>query len=585
MIHSPLWLLIGAVLAGGGAPVAGEVPSLDAETLDGAVQRGIFALLDRIEVECFVRFRNRPGRRPRFIEITGRLIEERATHVLLRLSDGSEQRIERDDILVMRQRGLVQPDMGEPHNGGPSALIAFALLSADVSPRQSPLSALLATLEEHPLPGTYSRALRAAAWARCVERAGHARERSHYQRLLNIDVAWLAQAARPNGYYSYVRDGDAHEDNSVTQFANLAMAAAAEAWAEVPPRYWEAVEHHWLSLQLPNGGWSYNDDNKQPRPSMTVAGANSLYLVLDHLYPRLERPYRRLEGARVFDSVQQKRARVFEALRRADAALAADPPAIHDWHGYNLFGLERLGIASGRIDIGGRDWFMSHAPELIGREWGGDAIADSFALIFLVFGRAPIWIQQLDWGGRSMERQRNGRALHFLTKYLSRTFEKPHRWRWIPEDAELSALEASPILYIAGDEALSLSSASQERLRAYLDRGGALFLHADLADKRFVESSTAMFERMYREQGWRFRQLPEDHKLFSCYYGREGGWKSPPPLWGLSDGQRERILLCPVDIAGAWHQNLMRFHPDLFQLMVNVRVYLAPSYRALRARP
>src|SRR5437667_345743 len=80
----------------------------------------------------------------------------------------------------------------------------------------------------------------------------------HYRQLLNDDAAWLIKSMRPGGWYTYDRKSE-HADNSVTQFANLGLWAAADALAEVPASYWATVEKHWLTGQRPDGGWAYSD--------------------------------------------------------------------------------------------------------------------------------------------------------------------------------------------------------------------------------------------------------------------------------------------------------------------------------------
>lgn len=282
--------------AGGHATDAPPRPAFaHGETaLAQTVQAGIDALRKRIVVRAEVQYRARRGEPA--AAARGRVLARSAGSLRLQVDHGGEVTIPLDAILRIQQSADVDADLPEPNNGGPAALLAYTLLAAGVRADDAWLGPLLTTLETHPLPGTYARGLRAAVYARRIEHGGSAAERGRLRRLLNNDVRWLMNAMKANGYYSYDLKG-VHRDNSVTQLANLGMWAASDAFAEVPGAYWRGVERHWLESQHADGGWAYAPQDGDSRPSMTVAGANSLYLVLDRRYPKLERPYVRFRGA------------------------------------------------------------------------------------------------------------------------------------------------------------------------------------------------------------------------------------------------------------------------------------------------
>ena len=96
-------------------------------------------------------------------------------------------------------------------------------------------------------------------------------------------------------------------------------------------------------------------------------------------------------------------------------------PGKNTYFYYYLYGVERVGIASGYSRFGEKDWFRLGAAELIRRlcKWdetthaftvhertAGDGRATTiktddlaFALMFLSRGRAPVAINKLDFGG------------------------------------------------------------------------------------------------------------------------------------------------------------------------------------------
>ena len=318
---------------------------------------------------------------------------------------------------------------------------------------------------------------------------------------------------------------------------------------------------------------------------MTVAGCNSLHIVLDQYYARLDYPYVWFQGARPNRRVREEIRRLQEALKRGDDFLKLHPPNAANFFGYELFGLERLGLAGGQAVIGGQDWFREHVGDVARRRWGEDAVADAFALIFLVHGRAPVVFQKLEHGSTDEDWNYYHRDLSGLCRYLTRSFERLHRWQRIPVNAGLTELQDAPLLYISGRGRLSLPADTRRRLRRYIEEGGVIFLHADLASKTFVQSATALFEEMFREYDFRFRPVETDHPVYACRFdcrAREN--QKAVPLLALGDGPRVYVWLCPVDIAGAWHQQRLGRHEVLYQLMGNVRIYSAPPYSRLPSR-
>lgn len=661
-----------------------EAPPADAAAtqpvyLERELQRAIDAVYRGVGVEVNVRYRG-AGSGRNILERSGRLIRRTVGELVLR-SAGRTVRIAADEIIRIRYEAVLDSHFGGDNEGGAHALAAFALLTAGVNVNEPHLAALLSTLSTHPLPGTYGRSLRAAVWAYCFELAGDPLERARYRRLLNDDVQWLLTSSLRDAAYGYTRPKDrrtGRTDNSLTQFAHLGMAVADDASAEIPSNFWAAVERHWLGSQQPDGGWKYEDIEPTSKPSMTVAGANSLYLVLDHRYTRMEPRYVRFKGARPPSRFVQRRSEIYDAIARADGYLAQHPPPIQDYGGYNLFGLERLGVTSGNAFVGGRDWYRFHLPAVEGVRTGADITADCFALIFLVYGRAPVWIQELVWSVDPARSHPYGRDLHFATRFINQALERKLRWQNVPEaSAGLNTLLDAPVLYISGPRQLMLTAKMQEDIRRYVDRGGAVILHADFGSDDFTRTARKMFERIFADRGWKFRTLPADHPVYRCHYGRASEWRDRPPLLGMggadssspapderrgdaavppalkgdsatvppvirgdaggfvrgepddsglspsgfaiarppatqptskppdrSTGRlpgssrrrrasteawspvgRDRIILIPVDLAGAWHQNRTRAERDLFELAVNLRVYLAPPYEDLPFRP
>jgi hypothetical protein len=558
-----------------------------AESIPSAIDAGTKALLKSIDLhdEIVAMDPARPGETRRY---RGRVVKRSSDFIQLEEDNGSKVRILRRDIQHWIPSGMVRPEMEEDHFlGGPSALAALALVNAGVEPGESRLAALLGALagQDVSKTGTYVRSIRACVWSALIERQVGKVTRAKFKKLLADDVHWLQRAGGNSGLYTYTMGGGG--DHSNTQFANLGLWAGGIGGVEISPQSWQIMSRHWLETQSAGGGWSYTSSFDQPTSSMTVAGCNSLYIALDRFYARSDYPYVIFEGARPNKKARQAIGRVYDAIRRGDAFLKAHPSDVNAFYGYELFGLERLGVASGSALIGGKDWFNAYAGRTAERRWGSKPVADAFALIFLVHGRAPIFFQKLEHGKSFEDWNYYHRDLASLCRYLSRTFERIHRWQRVERDAGLEDLQKAPILYISGSDKLELAKTLEENIHQYILEGGTVFLHADRASKAFAKSGEKLFENMFRERDMHFIELPEDHPVYRCHFGTgTTTFKRRIPLRGLSDGSRICVFLCPVDIAGAWHQNRNNLE-DLFRIMANIRTYSVPPYGELleKGRP
>lgn len=562
---------------------------VNADDVERAIKNGKAALLARIrdndEITWLV------GNTTEIRTASGRVVRQRGGAVELETADGQTISIPRGRIRIWRKRGFVDQELSDPYNGGPTALAAFALLCADTELNDERMQRMVQALVEHPLPeaGTYVRSLRTGVWAKLLDAPRITSEqRVRFKRLLYKDVQWLRAEMKPDGAFDYghgISVNPGSGDASNTQFGNLGLWLGDLKGGEVGRDAWLRVERYWMNGQDDGGGWSYIANGNKPTSSMTVAGCNSLYIVLERVYARGDRPYVRYAGCKPNRNVRKRVAEIFQAIHDGNSYLEQFPPDIEQHQRYELFGIERLGLASGRAEIGGQDWFRDFAGAAMHHDWGRDVIEDAFTLIFLVHGQAPVLFQKLEHGNDEDAWNFYFRDLHGLTQYLSHSFERLYRWQNVPADADLRMLEDAPILMISGHSQLQLSNDRLQQLRAYIDQGGLVFLHADHGNRGFAKSAKALFESLFKVEGLEFTRLPEDHALYTCLHGKDSHRKRIP-LEAIADGPRLLVLLSPVDLAGAWHQQRDNFQ-DIFEIMANLRVYAAPSHdelpRVLRA--
>ncbi len=581
-LPSWVWLL--------GLAGTARVRADDAERVQRAIEAGTQALLDRIGDQDVLRYR-KGKRNGETTTVRGRVIRDRGATLEFEPENGKRIYICKTLIEEWTRAGYVTPEMAGMHYGGRSALAALALIAAGVKPGH-PMAARLLEAMEHDKAdgaGTYVHSLRACVWSAILDRSSGSAGKARYRKLLRDEMQWLTGEMLESGAFGYgARAG--RPDNSNTQFANLGMWAGDIAEIELAGKYWLATEKHWLGSQHPGGGWGYQQGEiGWPSSSMTLAGCNSLYIVLDRYYAKADEGYRLFRGAPARPKLRQRMERVYRAIEDGDRFLASNPPDVSSFFGYELFGLERLGLASGQARIGGLDWFRHYAPSVAGHPWGSDPVADAFALIFLVHGQAPVLFQKIEHGKKPDDWNYYHRDLQGLTRYLSRTFERLYRWQRIPVDASLQSLEDAPFLYIGGAGRLALPAETMATIREYVDRGGTVFLHADRASESFVEGAAETFGAAFADRGLVFENLKPNHPLYHCHFGYGShAWEHEIPLRAIADGPRLLVVLSPVDLAGAWHQDARRFE-DVFRIMANLRVYSAPPYqelpRVLRSSP
>jgi hypothetical protein len=109
--------------------------------------------------------------------------------------------------------------------------------------------------------------------------------KAHESELKSL-VSLLLRFQRGSGGFSSDRGGDGDADigdNSMTQFAIMAMWEAEQAGINMPPAAWQRVAAWQVGTQMPDGGFRYRPSQGElPTLTMTAAGAASLYICAAH---------------------------------------------------------------------------------------------------------------------------------------------------------------------------------------------------------------------------------------------------------------------------------------------------------------
>ena len=185
---------------------------------------------------------------------------------------------------------------------------------------------------------------------------------------------------QPNDWY----------DRSNSQYAVLGMWALEQAGGQVPSQYWQIVDTAWKRSQTNEGGWSYREEG-EVTPAMTAAGIATLFITQDYT---LRRDWSKAQGG-VKDPFIERGLSWMD--NHIDEAIRSSY--------YTLYGIERIGAASGRRFFGTTDWYELGADFLVSQQkedgsWQGDrgAIPDTcFGLLFLARGREPLLMEKLEY--------------------------------------------------------------------------------------------------------------------------------------------------------------------------------------------
>ena len=428
--------------------------------------------------------------------------------------------------------------------GGYTPLVVLAMLHAGESYQDPRLREAVAHIEKADLRGTYAVALRAHVWALLPER---------FSDLLAGDTRWLIDSFKPDrGGWSYEQPSrSGRYDNSLAQYGALALWEAGKRGVPVADRYWQRLEQRFIDNQSDDGGWNYRT-NQPVSGSMTAAGLTALFITQDVLHAgdavnldeRAKRPY---EHA------------IESGLRWMDENFtAAGNPGKNTYFFYYLYGVERVGLASGYASFGGQDWFRAGAAAIIDRLCRIDAASGAvtvrsrsgrrgavevrrlaFALLFLSRGRVPLAINKLKVPGLAWNNR--PRDVANLTHWLGRETEAELNWQIVSLDDTPESWLDAPVLYLASDERLPwVDEPSDElaKLKRYLDLGGLLLAAGEGRGTAFARSVQDAGRAMYPRHEWRV--LPRDHWAYTLLFSAKG---KRPRLRGLSNGVRELIVL------------------------------------------
>lgn len=481
--------------------------------------------------------------------------------------------------------------------GGVTGTAVYGLLAAGESTQDTKIKAALEWLKKAEIRGHYAASMRAQAWPFIKEpREAQLASRQDFKIFLNGligDKKPIPDRGNPWGFYGYYTDEKGvieknWYDRSVSQLCVLGMWACEQAGQEVPSEYWRIVDAAWKNSQRADGGWNYQDAKEGGSTgTMTAAGIATLFITQDYILQADGQQWSLCRGG-------QKNPWIDKGLAWMDKnapRLLQNAPHYY----YQLYGIERIGVASGRKYFGTTDWYKVGADQLIKRQnkdgsWGNDdaghnprKIPDTvFSILFLVRGRAPVVMNKLEYavepaaGAKAPAvtdpwNQRPRDAANF-TYWSGKQIEQYLNWQVVNLAVPAHELHDAPILYISGSMPLKFKEEEVKKLREFVEGGGLILGNADCANANFVKSFVDLGQELFPK--YEFRPLPANHPIYTEQQFRPTKWKVQPKVMGLSNGVREYMLLIPdADIARFWQTRSDKTRNECFELMQNIFLY------------
>ena len=469
--------------------------------------------------------------------------------------------------------------------GGMTSLVVYALLAAGEDPANPKLAEAIKWIKQADVIGTYALGMRCQCWL-LLPSTPETRKLA----AADLEKLWGGYMTTrvPGQYlYSYVstkRELD-QTDHSVSQFGVLATWACEQMGVEVPTKYWQNEELRWRFDQKPDGGWLYGNkpnttDHAHEQVSMTAAGVATLFITQEFNH--------RDDGTRCSGNIKDEhidRGLAWIASHTAEWTTGEDFGGF-ELAGYNLYGIERIGVASGLKYFGNVNWYEYGADWCVKNQWGNGSWSNipnsALCTLFLVRGRAPVLINKVqyenatgsstDREGRWNQRPRDvANFVHWMTKQTERDIN----WQVTNLDVPEEELHDAPFLYFAGNKPIDLKPEQAEKVKQFILHGGMVLFNSDCGEGElnpFVASVIKLGKQFFPD--YEFRDIPAAHPIFTSEQYPPTKWKRKLQFKGLSNGVREMMILMPGDPGKTFQtQETGAGHEEAYQAMDDLILY------------
>ncbi|MGB2824601.1 MAG: DUF4159 domain-containing protein, partial [Phycisphaerae bacterium] len=447
---------------------------------------------------------------------------------------------------------------------GPTALATYALLASGASPLKERMAQSLEWLSKNPSDMTYSLGLRCNAWMLANKESG-----GKYNKAFREDLSKLLKYTEDGAYNYEVTRTRGRWDNSNSQYGVLGTWAGAMANQEIPQQYWQLVLRHWQGCQVGDGGWGYQSGNSTA--TMTAGGIATLYVCFDNLFAdkfikcdvsnRSDKPIR--DGLKWMDE-------------HFDAAVGGLQGGLMG-HGdlfYFLYGVERVGLASGFKYFGSHNWYKLGAERLL-RMQNGDGswrgkysplVSTAFAILFLVRGQHAVAFNKLEYEGTDWNNR--PRDLAGLTRWMSNSLERQLNWQIISMKSPVEEWHDAPILYVSGAQDPNMTDEHIAKLRTFVQQGGTILSITECNGRGFYNGIRKLYEKMLPD--YKLKRLPPDHDLYKIHHKFRG----TPVLYEIHNGIRPLAIHTDTDLPKSWQLQLRQTSPTDFGAPSNILMYV-----------
>lgn len=371
-------------------------------------------------------------------------------------------------------------------------------------------------------------------------------------------------------------------DFSNTQLCILALSEAAKCGVEIPQEAMFRAHKRFIEDQKEDGGWNYgNYANEKARDehsygNMTAACVASLYLTNEFLTGGFGCPCR---GGRSTRGKDITGTAIEDGLAWLNKHFSptTSPKGYHYW--YWIYQAERVGIATGLRYFGDHDWYQEICNNIVPKQNAdgsfGNTVDTSFALIFLVKGRAPLLYSKLQhpgpWNLHSFDMKN-------LATHIGLAKEQRIGWQVLQWTTPSEHWFDAPVVFMTTEEGFELTDEFKQKLRAYTDGGGTLLLEASCGNGQARSFLMNMARDIWPE--WELKRIDRDHPLWSADVQMRG---RRPVLMEMHDGIRSIVFFSPNDLSCDWHLAAGARSQGTFDLGTNLPAY-ASDKAPLRRR-
>ena len=352
-------------------------------------------------------------------------------------------------------------------------------------------------------------------------------------------------------------------DLSNGQYGTLGAWALADGGIEMPNAYWKTADRFWRLTQMQDGGWTYPAGRWEwpgSKMSMTLAGVASLYVTGEFTDTEL-RLTNRPDPA------------VERALERISREFKANLEL------YEMYGVERVGLATGLKFFNETNWYEAGAKALLQTQ-GGDGSwnyrdtvpGTAYALLFLARGRNPVVFNKLEYPGNTWNARPRDNAN--LTRWMARRFEREINWQVVNLKVQPEEWLDAPILMITGSVDPKFTPQDIAKLRSFVEAGGLIFSTADGDNPEFTKAVRRIAGQLV-DGKYELRELPATHPVFNIHTPMKSGEVvnyAPVKMMGLSNGVRELWVHSPTDMGAAW-QGRKVAKKECFEVPANLFFY------------